>query len=247
MRVFLTVSFFCCALFSKVLFAGDTLVKTPLKFYPERIETFQWNKERYQEKYLNKKWKLHSSINNYRSVFNDREFSFNSFYGSVEFDRTYRMGLVVVGQERAVILNDNNENFNYELSEVGFLAVQGEYLIVNNYRWELAVPLIFGGGGGRLITLDRQGEWTGEEVEKRFRALQFGVYAQYNINYWLGFGVGAGHRWAFADDTRVEDYVTSTYYTFGFKFGLFRLMKSIFAHRKVKAEKELYFRGVDTL
>ncbi len=197
--------------------------------------------EKYLEEYKTKKWKMHTAVHNFRSFFNDQQFLFMGLKGGLEYNHNYRFGLMLLGQEEAVLLNDNDQDYDYELSEVAYLAGYGEYMLVNNYRWELGIPLSFGRGGGRLVTLDGEREPVGEPEEKRFNALQVGVYGQYNINYWLGFGLGAGQRAAFSQDVEVRDYLTSPYYTFGLKVNLGRLMKSVFAHKKVKAEKKLYF------
>lgn len=197
--------------------------------------------EKYLEEYKAKKWKMHTAIHNFRSFFNEEQFSFMGLKGGLEYDHNYRFGLMLLGQQEAVMLNDTDEDYDYELSQVAYLAGYGEYMLVNNYRWELGIPLSFGRGGGRLVTLDGEREPVGEPEERRFNAVQFGVYGQYNINYWLGFGLGAGQRAAFSQDVEVRDYLTSPYYTFGLKVNLGRLVKSVFAHDKVKAEKKLYF------
>jgi hypothetical protein len=195
----------------------------------------------YLEEYKAKKWRMHTAIHNFRSFLDDRQFSFFGLKGGLEYKKRYRFGLMLLGQQEAVMLNDQEEDRDYELSEVAYLAGYGEYMIINNYRWELGIPISFGRGGGRVVTLNQNEEQIGEPEELTFNALQMGLYGQYNINYWLGFGLGAGHRSGFSTDVKVRDFVSTPYYTFGLKINLGRLLKSVFAHEKVKAEKKLYF------
>ena len=202
---------------------------------------FTPSEEKYIEEYKAKKWRMHTAIHNFRSWFSEEQFSFLGVKGGLEYKKRYRFGIMLLAQQEAVVFDDADPDVDYELSEVGYIAGYGEYMIVNNYRWELGIPVSFGRGGGRLITLDQQNEQIGEPEERVFSALQLGLYGQYNINYWLGVGLGAGHRKGFSGDIKVEDFVSAPYYTFGLKINLGRFLKSVFAHDKVKAEKKLYF------
>ncbi len=93
-------------------------------------------------------------------------------------------------------------------SEIAYLNFGCEYYFKNTKRWRMSFPVALGIGQGRDETYTTK-KYMGIE-KKLMIPLDFGIYVNYKIKWWLWAGAGIGSRISFASTK-----YSGSYYTFG--------------------------------
>ena len=185
---------------------------------------------------------LHFRISRAQSLVEEENVRFNSIRLGISYNKKYRMGLLISGLVDSVIIREDvppDATFN----EINFLALGGffDFMIINNYRWELSVPIQLGYGFTRYKYLDEQKELIREEDGPYYFLSEVGIGLQYNINNWLGLDGGIGVRAVSAGDETLAEYTRGPYYNFGLRFNIGDFYQSLFKKEEVKAMKKRYF------
>ncbi len=188
-----------------------------------------------------RKWKVYSEFNNYRPWFRSKAFTLSAIKLGLEYNKDFRFGAEYYLQDNAATMHSYSGDNTFELREVRYLAAYFQYMFINNYRWEFGLPISLGFGKGIIREFDSKGDLVSQKTRSVFSASQIGISLQYNVNYWFGLNIGLGQRFAFTTDAEMRRYLTVSYYSLGVRIRIVKLAKTIFAHKKVKAEKQQYF------
>ena len=167
---------------------------------------------------------------------------FNSLRGGFEINKKFRTGLLVASMGDSLILKDNLPE-GAEYNVVGLAAIGGffEFMVINNYRWEMSVPVQLGYGFASYTYLDGSKEELFEEDVPYYFFSELGFNFQYNFNNWAGFGVGLGVRTTSAGHESVSKYTRGPFYNLGLRFSVGGLYSSVFHKQEVQAKKKAYF------
>jgi hypothetical protein len=185
---------------------------------------------------------LYFRLSRSQSLIDEDNVRFNNIRLGIEYNKKYRMGLLISAMVDSVIIQEDlPEDATY--NDVDFLAVGGffEFMVINNYRWELSVPIQAGYGFANYKYLDQNKDALREEQGPYYFLTEVGISAQYNVNNWFGIGGGLGVRSVSAGDETLSDFSKGPYYNFGARFNIGGLYQSIFKKQEVIAMKERYF------
>ena len=177
------------------------------------------------------------------SLIDDQKFQFLSLRLGVEYDKRFRYGVSFSFlADSFFVSEDIPENAAY--NRINYFGIGGfwEFMVINNYRWEFSVPLKFGYGGFNYTYLDSAYQEINQEKDESYMLfLEIGAELQYNINNWLGLGVGVGVRSVAAGDQTIIKYTRGPYYSFGLRYSIGGFYNSVFHRKQVLENKEKYF------
>ncbi len=178
-----------------------------------------------------------------QSSIEQKNIVFNSLRGGFEIKKKYRTGLLIATIADSLLLQDQlPEGATY--NSVGLTAIGGffEFMVINNYRWEMSVPIQLGYGFVSYTYLDNNKQELFKEEVPYYFFTELGFNFQYNFNNWVGFGVGFGVRTTSAGHESVARYTRGPYYNLGLRFSVGGLYISIFHKKEVLAKKKAYFK-----
>lgn len=177
-----------------------------------------------------------------QSLIENRTVVLNSLRGGFEIDKRFRTGLLVAVLQDSVLIKERlPEGAAYNMISLAAIGAFVEFMVVNNYRWEMSVPIQVGSGYVTYNYLDSNKVKLFSDNEPYYYFLDLGFNFQYNFNNWAGFGVGFGVRTTTSSDYRVSKYTRGPYYMLGFRFSIGGLYNSVFHKDLVMERKNRYF------
>lgn len=162
----------------------------------------------------------------------------------VQFRHHYKFGVTFLNSEQYLTQVDNDPVIKYESHGLTGAGVYFEYVIIENYRYYLSVPLTLANTVVRSVPYD----YSDNPIPVRsyespnFPFTSLGVSGGYSVLYWLALSGGVGYRNTFADDPEVKSVLSTPYYNFGLKFRFGRFVKNVMQRDHVLKMKSVYFR-----
>lgn len=125
--------------------------------------------------------------------------------------------------------------------DFAFFSVFGEYIILNNRRWEFSFPLVFGAGATTISSRLSEGDIYVPERGVPLTVRQLSAVGYYKIWRWLGIGASIGYRDVTSkskDDPKLSEIVTKAFdgpnWAIKTKIYLGELWRAIFKKDKKK-------------
>lgn len=192
---------------------------------------------------MDKKNTLILKLSRTNSLIQGERFQFNSIRIGVEHNKKYRFGLLLSSLADSFVVTQDLPDFA-SYNSISFFGFGGfwDFMVINNYRWEMSVPLEFGYGGFEYSYLDENHIEIPETDEMSYMMfLEIGTQLQYNFNNWLGFAIGGGVRTVAAGDRTIIEYTRGPFYTIGTRFLPGKFYQSVFHRKRVQETKKKYF------
>lgn len=183
-------------------------------------------------------------IGSERSIFSENNIKLNYYKFGVQFKKHYKTGLVLFGSRETPLSGvETPEVAQFNLKVTG-IGAYFEYVFIENYRFSVSSPLTLGYTRikakayddelNRISSFDKKSGYYG--------FMSIGATATMSINYWLVLSTGFGYRQVFAASSTNSGYLSSPYYSVGFKIRVGNLWRTMFHHKEVLRMKSVYFR-----
>ena len=78
--------------------------------------------------------------------------------------------------------------------DFGYINIFGEYIFLNNRRWELSVPVVIGGGGTTISSRTDENDVFVPDRGVTLTVRKISGVGYYKIWKWLGLGLSLGYR-----------------------------------------------------
>lgn len=188
--------------------------------------------------------KILASFDSRLSRFNGSPIRIDGFKLGLDVAKTFRFGVSSYWQRGKLDLDpivgavtDTLRTFDFE-----YFAFFSEFIIYQDFKWELSVPLAFG-VGPRVFEykLTKDGE-TIRKDEKNIGLTTISVDGHFKVVPWVALGAGFGYRHSFTDDSEVRDILNEPVYSFKVKFLLGNFIKFLFFRPKLEEEREAYIK-----
>jgi len=117
-----------------------------------------------------------------------------------------------------------------------------EYVIYQDFRWEVSVPFNIGLGTGSVKFEWPKYDFDTTMVIKGIPVMATNIAAHYKVFPWMGIGAGLGYRQILSLNKQIRKAFNSPFYVIKIKLFLGGLYKSVFKHNEVIEEREEYKR-----
>jgi hypothetical protein len=123
----------------------------------------------------------------------------------LEYYEKYRFGLGFYGSDRVSIpkFSKAPPGANVEV-EFNYNTVFFEYVFIENYRWEISAPLLWGSGTANFHYLNENGAEV-SALSQKIPVISTNGVVEYKLIPILGLGLGLGYRFLFPDKSKIED------------------------------------------
>lgn len=124
-----------------------------------------------------------------------------------------------------------------------YTTVFTEWVLYKDFRWEISLPLAYGGGmiQHNNFKLDgSQPEFLGRDTIRRNRLIDIGAMGHYKVFPWAGIGAGIGYRQLLQDDPTYRKPFSAPYFDIKLNLFLGYIYKGIFKPEEVEVEREEY-------
>ena len=170
----------------------------------------------------------------------------------LEFKRKWRFGLGL-NYLNPAILRDGGTDLDPIFYKIDFayFSIFGEYIILNNRRWEVSFPLVFGGGATTISSRPSEDGLFIPVAGVGLTVRQLSAVGYYKVWKWLGIGASIGYRDVTSKSRRnpeLSNIVTKAFdgpnWAIKTKIYLGELWRAIFKKKdKKKKKKKIIDRG----
>lgn len=164
----------------------------------------------------------------------------------IEFYDRYRFGFGFYKMNAPIELKpipiENSNDTIFSNFEFEYSTVYLEYVLYQDYKWEVSVPLSIGTGTGTIKAYLKSSGYDTTVVIKGIPLVAINAAAHYKVFHWMGIGVGLGYRQILTKNKEANEALSSPFYVIKLKIFLSRLYESIFKHNEVIEEREEYKR-----
>jgi len=133
----------------------------------------------------------------------------------LEFNQTLRFGFALNYLNPAIHQQGGTEqNPLFHLIDFSYINIFGEYIILNNQRWEFSFPLILDGGATTVSSRSNEQDAFVSNRTVRLTVTQISAVGYYKIWKWLGLGVSIGYRnvtYKDQNDPQLSEIVTTVF------------------------------------
>lgn len=162
-----------------------------------------------------------------------------------QFKKHYKAGAILFTSKRYRTYDESlPTNFYYETTILGYGAYF-EYVIIDNYRYYIGVPL----NVSRAYVSRNAHDLNGDRMKHLdytsdgFGLVSLGATGGLNLNYWFTVSAGLGYRLSYSGSKEENAVLNTPFYSFGLKLRFGNLMTSVFHNKDVKRMKQAYFRN----
>jgi hypothetical protein len=157
----------------------------------------------------------------------------------VELYQRYRFGFTYffLGKERPLDALFREKDTVQQQLKLNYWGPFFEYVLYEDFRWEVSIPLNLGYGKGRVDTKKVSTSIKGRRMTSDLVFTSGGLNAHYKVFHWLGFGVGIGYNHVFTKEPAIRKVLNSPYYAIRVKLFLGGLYRCVFKPKVVKQLK----------
>jgi hypothetical protein len=157
----------------------------------------------------------------------------------VELYQRYRFGFTYffLGKERPLDALFREKDTVQQQLKLSYWGPFFEYVLYEDFRWELSVPLNVGYGKGRVDTNQIATTIKGRRLTSDLIFTSGGLNAHYKVFHWLGLGAGIGYNHVFTKEHSIRKVLNSPYYAIRVKLFLGGLYRCVFKPKVVKQLK----------
>lgn len=113
----------------------------------------------------------------------------------LEFNRKWRFGFGLNYLNPSIHrLGGTEQSPIFYRIDFAYFNIFGEYIILNNRRWEISFPLVFGGGATAISSRFNEDDLFIPDRGVGLTVRQLSVVTYYKIWKWLGLGASIGYR-----------------------------------------------------
>ncbi|MBL4657829.1 MAG: hypothetical protein JKX73_07495 [Flavobacteriales bacterium] len=133
----------------------------------------------------------------------------------LEFKRKWRFGMGLNYLNPPVYSFGGTEQSPiYYRIDFAYFNIFGEYIILNNRRWEISFPLVFGGGATSISSRLDENDLYVPDVAVGLTVRQLSAVCYYKVWKWLGIGASIGYRDVTSrskDNPKLSEIVTTAF------------------------------------
>lgn len=168
----------------------------------------------------------------------------NGIRVGIEMEKTLRLGFGFY---------ENNAFYSFEPPSAskdlqqtirfGYTTAFMEWVLFENFRWELSMPITYGRGRIQLnnfAVINGEPQFVGTDTISRNRLLDIGLMGHIKVFPWAGIGAGVGYRQLLTSDPLYRKPFSAPYVDFKIKIFMGYVYKGIFKPEVVKLEREEY-------
>jgi len=144
----------------------------------------------------NKFWykpKLVLGLMGYNSFIAGKKVHLGGMRVGLEFNERWRFGLGL-NYFNPPVHHQGDLDLKFYRVNFSFYNVFGEYIILNNRRWEVSCPLVLGVGSTTIAVRDNEVDAFGPYGSVRLTVMDLSAVGYYKIWKWLGLGASVGWR-----------------------------------------------------
>lgn len=148
---------------------------------------------------------------------------FTGIRAGIEYDR-FRYGAGVYSMTSSYLKRIVSPEADTTITQLEFtyLCLFSEFEILEDEKWEVTTPLVFGFGKAGY-------KHDPTTTEGNVYLLEGSVTAQYKFRPWIGIGAGVGYRQLISNQSAVDERLSNVVYTLKSRIFLFQLLKGIFS------------------
>lgn len=147
----------------------------------------------------------------------------------VEYRRVHRMGLAFYFIDRRIFSRDFGWDLDTDLVEYGFgyNALYYERVLFFNRKWEFAAHAQIGGGNVEVFYNPGGGNDRVRHTRVPFSTGELALYGDYNLLYWLSFGIGFGYRGVTSLGSEINESFSGPVFVANIQVKIFKLVRSL--------------------
>ncbi len=162
----------------------------------------------------------------------------------IEIEKTLRVGFGLYQNNNYYSFEPPSANDSLQQTiQLNYSNIFMEWILYEDFRWELSMPLSYGGGNIRLNNFARVNglpEFVGSDTIDRARLIDLGLMGHVKVFPWFGVGAGVGYRQMLSLDPLYRKPFSAPYIDFKVKLFLGYIYKGIFKPEVVQEERDAY-------